>query len=60
MMPLGFIACIAGSLLFGRDEVAEATVDEVRVRSSTGIGSERASSPAEPQSPRPLANPVSS
>ena len=59
-VPLGFIACIAGSLLFGRDEVAEATFDEVLVRSTTGIGSELASSPAEPQSPRPLANPVSS
>jgi cation/acetate symporter len=60
-VPLGFIACIAGSLLFGRDEVAEASFDEVRVRSTTGIGSEAASSQrAEGQSPRPLANPASS
>jgi hypothetical protein len=59
-VPLGFIACIAGSLLFGRDEVAQASFDEVRVRSTTGIGSEQASSPAGPQSPRSLANAVSS
>ncbi len=44
-VPLGFIACIVASLLFGRDPVAEASFDEVRVRSTTGIGSEVASSP---------------
>ncbi len=44
-VPLGFIACIAASLLFGRDPVAEASFDEVRVRSTTGIGSEVASPP---------------
>jgi cation/acetate symporter len=60
-VPLGFPARILGSLLFGRGAVAEASFDEVRVRSTTGIGSERASSPAEPQAPsRPLANTVSS
>jgi cation/acetate symporter len=59
-VPLGFIACIAGSLLLGRDEAAQASFDEVRVRSTTGIGSERASASAGPQSPPSLANPVSS
>ena len=59
-VPLGFIACIAGSLLFGRDEVAETTFDEVRVRSTTGIGSERASERSAPHTSRPLAKSVSS
>jgi cation/acetate symporter len=43
-VPVGFLACILGSLLLGRDDDADAAFDELRVRAATGIGAEVAES----------------
>jgi cation/acetate symporter len=37
-VPLGFLAAIAGTLLAGRDPVAEAAYSELNVRANTGLG----------------------
>jgi cation/acetate symporter len=45
-IPAGFLGCILGSLLGGRDDDAERAYDELRVRAETGIGAEVAESRA--------------
>jgi hypothetical protein len=39
-IPLGFIGCVAGTLLFGRRTEDSRAFGELRVRSETGIGAE--------------------
>jgi len=39
-VPIGFLGCLLGTLLGGRAADAQASFDEVRVRSATGLGSE--------------------
>ena len=39
-IPIGFLGCVVGTLLGGRDTAAEDSFDEVRVRSATGLGAE--------------------
>jgi cation/acetate symporter len=39
-IPLGFLACIAGSLLSSRSPAA--LYEQLRVRAETGLGAERA------------------
>ncbi|MEA2144478.1 MAG: cation/acetate symporter [Solirubrobacteraceae bacterium] len=39
-IPIGFLGCVIGTLLSGRDTAAEDSFDEVRVRSATGLGAE--------------------
>ena len=50
-IPVGFIACVLGTLLTGRETAADASFEEVRVRTTTGIGAELRSTPA-PQGAR--------
>jgi cation/acetate symporter len=42
-IPVGFIATMLGSLLTGPDQFAAESFDEIRVRGTTGLGSELAS-----------------
>ena len=48
-IPIGFLGCLIGTLLGGREEGALESFDEVRVRAATGLGAEagRAQRPAE-------------
>ena len=39
-VPIGFIGCVIGTLLGGRERASLDSFDEVRVRSATGLGSE--------------------
>jgi cation/acetate symporter len=54
-IPAGFLACIAGTLLFGREPEDEVAFEELRVRSETGIGAEgaREVGPAPAREPTP-------
>jgi cation/acetate symporter len=54
-VPIGFIGCIVGSLLTGRDETALERFDEVRVRSATGLGAEVAGDVQRADGERPTA-----
>jgi cation/acetate symporter len=54
-IPLGFLACIVGTLLT-KEEEAERSFDELFVRSETGLGAERALA-AEPSIPREASAP---
>jgi len=40
-IPIGFLGCLIGTLLGGREEGALESFDEVRVRAATGLGAER-------------------
>ena len=39
-IPIGFLGCLIGTLLGGREEGALESFDEVRVRAATGLGAE--------------------
>ena len=39
-IPIGFLGCVLGTLIGGREEAAIESFDEVRVRGATGIGAE--------------------
>ena len=39
-IPIGFLGCWLGTVLSRREEMTDATYDELLVRSETGIGSE--------------------
>jgi cation/acetate symporter len=39
-IPIGFIGCVLGSLLGGRNIARKESFDEVRARSATGLGAE--------------------
>ncbi len=58
-IPIGFLGCVIGTLLGGREEVALERFDEVQVRAATGLGAERggdrASAGGEPAAREPLA-----
>ncbi|MGZ4214527.1 MAG: solute symporter family protein [Solirubrobacteraceae bacterium] len=41
-IPIGFLGCLIGTLLGGREEGALESFDEVRVRAATGLGAEGA------------------
>ena len=42
-VPIGFLGCLIGTLLGGRDQAALGRFDEVRVRAATGLGAEAGS-----------------
>ena len=66
-IPLGFLGCIVGTLLFSRDPATEAAFTGLRVRAEAGIGAEASGSepaahdpersPARARPPRPAVPP---
>jgi len=46
-VPIGFLGCVIGALLGRREQLGVESFDEVRVRSTTGLGAEVAPSRAE-------------
>jgi len=50
-VPIGFLGCLIGTWLGRREQLGLDSFDEVRVRSTTGLGAEVA--PARPPAPRP-------
>jgi cation/acetate symporter len=39
-IPIGFLGCLVGTLIGGREDSAQASFDEVRVRTATALGAE--------------------
>ncbi|MBV9050546.1 MAG: cation/acetate symporter ActP [Solirubrobacterales bacterium] len=54
-IPVGFLGCVIGTLLGGREEVALERFDEVRVRAATGLGAEVGGGSASPGGAEPAA-----
>jgi hypothetical protein len=58
-IPIGFLGCLIGTWLGRREKIGFETFDEVRVRSTTGLGAEVAPSreapaPSEAESREPV------
>jgi cation/acetate symporter len=59
-IPLGFLGCVLGTWLGRREKLGIDSFDEVRVRSTTGLGAEKASRRARAPRERPVREPVGS
>lgn len=51
-IPIGFLGCVVGTLLGGREPFALDSFDEVRVRTATGLGAEAGSAGVSPAGSR--------
>lgn len=59
-IPLGFLGCVLGTWLGRHEKLGIESFDEVRVRSTTGLGAEKASPRARAPRERPVREPVGS
>lgn len=48
-VPVGFLGCLIGTWLGRREQLGVETFDQVRVRSTTGLGAEGAAPPRQPE-----------